>query len=1302
MRAWDSIAQVLSERMPVRIVLWLKRIWMTCAIALVIFAIVVSVFRALTPWAAQYKSQLETRLTELLGAPVSIQDMKTSWYWFEPVLKLDGVLVAQQDASSPSSSPLLELKALLVGIDLMRSLLHWRIQPGVLFIEDGRFNLKQGDEHWMLEGSVVDGGLKANASTDFHDLLAWLLAHQKIVMKRVGFTLHWQDGRVTPIKPLTIVASNHDGHYRVKGHASLEGEQPSVVSLLADLDMSGGFSSDARGSVYLSAERVDFSEWRSFFKPLPYHMTEGRGEVQLWLDLSHARLTSAQAVVRLRDLVWEDRAQKYTQKIDRLSANMVWEASSDGWRWRADHVRLKAGNTTWPENAMTLDYKAEEQRYRMFIKTILLEPTRGLLQHGPEAIQPLLAMQPQGQLHHTQLGFQNGKLDYVLSRFSHLAWREHGKIPAVNHLSGALAWEPKEGRLALDSEAVKLSVKNKTPLVFDLVNATVVWKALSHGWRVSFERAVLQHPNGVFSARGVLDDVSLDSPGALQGDVSFALHDATFWLPYLPEARIRPKLYAWLQHDITRVDQASGRVYVQGPLKAFPFDEGSGDFLMTGSLSGVDVRFNPSWPLTRDVSATLHLDKRTLAAEVSQAMFQGVPLKHASLRVTDLGLGREVLFARSEALAPCEDMLGYIAASPLHERLAKLDSLMIKRPALLNLALDFPFYPGSQALKVQGRVDFQDNDLFVKDLSQTMGLHHLTGTLPFNEHGILPSHLSAQLFNEPMVLDLHTIAGPHQERGLAIDMDGHLSVSGLQKELAMPVLALMQGRVAYKSQIMMTDDPDDLDKFTMNSSLEGLDIAIPAPYGKRRDDLAPLKLGTYFNLTRGARLTVDYARQLSADLWFDGGSEPFALARGEVVLGGKQAVLSKKPGVMLRGDFEHLDWEPWQNVRAKLFDETKKTRSTHAFDSFQSIALHVHEANVLNQHYTNVKLDAHRASDRAWSIAMNEDSVSANLTYDVNMDSLRGYVSRWVMPSSGSHEHKLQPNHIPTLDLTLGELWVGDVNAGQLTIKGKPLEGNVWRLDSGELSTESYQLAFSGGWQADSKPQTLLDARLKIYDLEKALNYWDISPVVEAKSGDLQLTGRWDGSPQDFSLKAITGNLHIVFKDGRITHLSPETEKKMGLGKLLSILSLQTIPRRLKLDFSDLSKSGYSFDKFEGNFVLAHGIMDTEDSAIDGPVARATMKGSLNLDKQLYDMSLHISPHITASLPVVATIAGGPVAGIATWVASKLINQGMEKISGYTYEVSGPWLLPVVQQVQIYKKPSGLKDDAMNIKGRLG
>ena len=1283
------------ERLPVRLTLWCRRIWITCAIFVVVFAIVVSVFRALTPWAAQYKGKLETHLTILLGAPVSIQDMKTSWYWFEPVLKLDGVLVAEQGKS------LLELKELLVGIDLMRSLLHWRIQPGVLFIENGRLNLRQGETHWELEGSTPNTTIKTEASTDYDNLLGWLLAHQKIVMKRVGVTLHWQDGRVTPIKPLTIVASNHDGHYRVKGHASLEGEQPSAVSLLADLDMPSGFASGVRGNVYLSAERVNFSEWRAFFKSMPYQITEGKGEFQIWLDVRNTRVSSAQAVVRLRNIIWQEAEKKKARKLDRLSANIVWESEPDGWRWRADHIRLKTGKTTWPENAMSLDYQASEQRYRGFVRTLLLEPTRDLLQDGPEILKPLFAMKPRGQLNNTQLGFKNNNLNYVLSRFSRLTWRAHGDIPAVSQLSGALAWEPHEGRLALDGEGVTLSLKDKTPLVFDLVNATVVWKALSHGWRVSLERGVLQHPHGVFSARGVLDDVSHDSPGTLQGDASFSVHDATFWLPYLPEKRIKPKLNAWLQHDVTRVEQASGRVHIQGPLQAFPFDEDTGEFLVTGSFNGVDLRFNPSWPLTHDISATLHLDKRTLAADVSHANFQGIPMEHASLRVTQLGLGREILSVRGEALAPCEDILTYIAASPLHGRLAKLDSLNIKRPATLNLALDFPFYPGPDTLKLQGRMDFQGNDLFVKDVSQTVGLHHLSGALPFDERGVLESHLSAQLFDEPMHLNVRTDHG--DEPHLAIDMNGHVSVDGLKKTLSIPALALMQGRVAIKTQVVITDEPDDLDRFSLSSSLEGLDIALPAPFGKKRDEIAPLSVATYFNLNRGARLVIDYDKRLRTDVWFDGKTRPFRLARGEVVLGGKQAVLSKQSGVVLRGEFERINWTSWQEALSKLPERLGSTGSTDWLDHFRLMDFHIQEADILSQHYKNMHLDARRAPDAVWSVKMKTDSASADLNYQPKQARLTGYLSRWVVASETSDANNQtnmawKPNKIPNINLTIASLQVGDVDAGKLSLKGTRLENDAWRLDAGELHTQSYDLMFSGGWKEAPKPQTLLDARLKIRDLANALNHWDISPVVLAKHGDIQFSGRWNGAPKDFSLKAITGNMHLIFKDGRITHLSPETEKKMDLGKLLSILSLQTIPRRLKLDFSDLSQPGYSFDKFEGNFVLAHGIMETEDSAIDGPVARATMKGSLNVDKRLYDISLHISPHIAASLPVVATIAGGPVAGIATWVASKLINQGMEKISGYTYDVSGPWLEPVVQQVHIYKKLMPPREDASTLK----
>ena len=113
---------------------------------------------------------------------------------------------------------------------------------------------------------------------------------------------------------------------------------------------------------------------------------------------------------------------------------------------------------------------------------------------------------------------------------------------------------------------------------------------------------------------------------------------------------------------------------------------------------------------------------------------------------------------------------------------------------------------------------------------------------------------------------------------------------------------------------------------------------------------------------------------------------------------------------------------------------------------------------------------------------------------------------------------------------------------------------------------------------------------------------------------------------------------------------------------------------------------GFSYDIFKGSYTIKKGNVSTQDSYMDGPVAYVSMKGSLSLPKQQYDVVLKVSPHITASLPIVATIAGGPVAGIATWVASKIINQGMKQVSAYTYKITGPWNSPVVQQLSITQK----------------
>ncbi len=1271
----------------VRLKRFIKRTWVFFATVVVVFAISLTVFRALTPWAAQYKETLETHLSAVLGTSVSIKEMKTSWYWFEPVLKLDGVKISEKD------SAVLDVKELLVGIDLMRSFWNWRIQPGVLFIEDAELNFRERDAHWQLDGVALNADLKATPQTEYTTVLDWLLAHQKIVMKRIGVKLHWDDGRTTAIKPLSVVASNRDGHYRVKGYASLVGESPSVVSLLADMNMSSGFSSNVRGQVYLSVEHVNFSEWHTLFSRLGFEVTQGLGELQLWLDIHNARIRSAQSVVRLRDILWKRPNDKVTRKVDRFGANMAWEETPGGWKWTADHVRFRANKTTWPENALTINYQADNEKYRVFVKTLLLAPTAKLLE-GADQVVPMLDLKPRGQLNHSQFGFEAGKLNYILSRFSHLSWDEKGNIPAVKHLSGALSWEPKEGHLELDGENVTVKMKDKPPLEADLLNASIIWKALSHGWRVNLDRGIFQHEHGLFSARGTLDDVTADSPGTFQGDMSFATHEATFWWPYLPEKALKPKLKAWLLNDVTRIEQLSGRVQLRGALKAFPFDEQPGDFLITGSMRGVDLRFNPEWPLVQDIAGTLRLDKRLLTADITEADFQGVPMDEAHLKVEGLGLNHEVLSVRGEVVAPLEEMQAYIKDSPLHKKLFKLDALSFKKSARVDLGIDFPFYPGPDTLKVAGLIHFKNNDLFLKEVSQTLGLHQLSGKLKFSEHGILDSRLSARLFDETMALNVRSNHGdvPH----LAIDIDGHLSALGLREALFLPVLSFVRGRTQIQGSLKLTDDMNDLDHIHLNSTLQGLAIDLPEPFGKRHAPRIPLAIDTSFNLARGIQLKVNYDKRLSTDLWFTGKPGALTLARGEVLLGEGKAVLRDKPGASIQGNFKWFDWAPWAAALNKL-QLNHAAKSQDYLQGFRVVSLNFDEVDGFKQHYKNLHLYAQRLPDNVWSIAMKEDVVSADLKYAPRQNALSGYLSLWhldlpdasVKADERAPQNTWKPRQIPNLNLKVGALQVGDVNAGKLSLKGTHVSDSVWHLDSGKLKSEAYEFTVKGDWQTAPKPETKVDAHLQIRDLEKALAHWQFSPAVEAHEGDIQFVGDWEGAPHDFSVKGVMGKTQILFKEGRIPNLSPETEKKMALGKLLSILSLQTIPRRLKLDFSDLSKPGYSFDKFDGNFVLAHGIMETEDSAIDGPVARVTMKGSLNLDKQLYDLSLHITPHITASLPVVATIAGGPVAGIATWAASKLINQGMEKISGYTYDVSGPWHEPVVQQVHIYKKQAG-------------
>ncbi len=1268
---------------------WVKKCWISLGVLMFVAALLMSVVRILAPTAHRYKAQLESHLSILMGEPVTIKRMHASWYWFEPVLKLDHVVV------SHDGEKVLSFKELLVGINILSSLWHWQIQPGILFIDKVHLKIHQDNNHWRVEGFSGADYTTHLTSRSYLPLLGWLLSQQKIVVKNVTATLYLQDGLVMPVRQIALMAVNKHGHYRLKAHAALGLDDATDFSLLGELDLASDMFRGAKGSVFFSSKNIHMGQISNLLPQQPYEILKGNGELNVWLDLNDNRVKQLQSEVHVSDAVWRRRTSKKTHTVNKFDANLAFTPLNKGWKLTANQIELETPKGVWPQNEAMVSYDKPSQTVQVFIKTLSLLSLDTLGIEWPVAFEKIFKMNPSGQLTDSQIGVTAGEVSSFLSRFSALSFEGNGVVPQVKNLSGAFYWEPTQGRLELDGQNTALTFSGHSPLQFDEVNLALDWKTLSEGLRLNLDRFVVSHRHLLLSARGLLDGVSNESLGSLQLSGEFSTEGAEYWIPLLPlHGHVKPKLEAWLKNDIKQIQNATGKFKVDGPLADFPFDKKPGEFSILTTLQGVDLAFSQDWPVAHDIDAYLRVNKRDLSADISHADLGGVVSDKISLRVDGLGLGQETLTVHGNVEAPADKMLEYVLNSPLKKHLDKLNALKIGEEAALDLGLEVALYPESDDVLVRGMLLFNDNTLTVHHTFSDFVLNHLLGIVYFDEHGVSDSLLTASFLDEPMAVRVRTIKA--KESYTLIELKTKLSAAILRHHYNIPILSWMEGPIALVAAIQLTDNPSVADHFDLNAGLNDVKVNLPEPFGKLVDEPANFSLIADVNLKKNIQVKLNYAEKLKADLTYLPNEKSFKLMSGSACIGCTTLPQkNSKEGASLVVTLPRVDWSAWRRSLALL--PASSTSSVMPLDGFKTVNIDIGALDIMGKHYDAMKIRADAMSTGKWAFKIAQDQLIADLVYDHPTYTISGKVSHFVFdkPDNASKPviespHHFNPKDIPSFDITFNDFIFNSKPLGQGSFKSSASK-NGWHVDTFHLESDAYVFDAQGDWNVNSGlNESSTDAKLQIKKLSSMLLLWNISPVVEAKQGDIQFKGKWPGSPEDFSLKRLNGDMAISFKKGRVTHLSKETEKTLAFGKLLSILSLQTIPRRLQLDFSDLSKDGYSFDLFKGNFVINNGVMKTDDSYIDGPVAYATMKGDLDLDKKLYNLDLNVSPHITASLPIVVAIAGGPIAGpiagIATWVASKIINKGVEKISGYTYKISGPWLEPVVQQVHIFKK----------------
>lgn len=1254
-----------------------KKIWIILAVLVIVAAVCSSIFRSLTPWASQYKGEVERRFSLLVGQPVTIESMKTGWYWFHPVLKLEHITVNNGHKS-------LHVNKLLIGINLLKSILYKRIQPDMLYLDTLHLNAVERHGQWHIDGLSSITGEQNLTPEKIHYIISWLTQQHKIVLRHLSAHVHFDDGTLIPLSDFNLSSVNRAGLYKFKANAFLSQTNSSKFQLLGNVYFDLAKPQKTEGQIYLQMNNVLLAQWQNLVPKTPAQIDGGKATVGFWLDLKKGLISSAQAHVNLKRLSWHLRDKKERQLIQSFYANIDWNRVKSGWELSADQIKLRTGNSSWPENQIMLSFNKELNNYHAFIKKLLVESVLSMAIDWPKPVSDWLPMKPHGVLTDTQILYKDGQINYVATRFEEMGWDSLATFPEVDNLAGALSWQPKEGRLEFDSEHATLAVANYPTQKIDVLNGAIDWKELSDGLRVSIERFVISQPELTLSGQGVFDKVSKNSLGHVRFNADFSLKNLQQWMPYLPQKHLKPKLFYWLTHDVKKIAQASGSLVINGEANDFPFDSGNGEFSLNTHAIGGELFINSKWPIAKELEGYIKLNKRNLNIDLTHANFNDVIVKNMNLRINDIGKDKETLLTHVVVKGPAQKMMDYVLASPLKEKLKRLSMLSIGGPVALDLRTEIPLYPENDDNLARGEVRFDKNTLTVNHSAGVLPIDALSGHLSFDEKGITQSALTARAFEYPLNVTIQSMKVPNPYTTVLID--GQCTVDSLKSRFKHPALSLLNGVFSVQALFKITDNPNDMDNVKLSSNLKGLAIDLPAPLGKKYNLEMPLDMIVDFNMEHALRIRANYSNQLSTNLLFQNDKKGrLIFDSGQIHLGHGAVLHQNEKGLVISGAVDGVDVSQWSEVFAKL---PKSEQPPQWLSKLRLVRVNVKKLTLLHQAFDSLVISGKALANNGWSVHIAQKKVAADLSYYPKQNRLDGFISYLHLAALGNEPvtSSLTPGQIPNLNLRIDDLSVGDIKIGNVTLKSHS-SADKWTIDYCRVESPVYQCAISGDWtQKEGSNFSRLEAKIHSSNLAESLERWHISPVVHAGTGDMEIQGSWRGRLYDFSLANLDGSMVLKLNNGRITDLSKETEEKLGLGKLLSILSLQTIPRRLKLDFSDLSHQGYSFDVFKGSFDIKKGVMNTQDSYIDGPVAYASMKGTLDLKHQLYDLNLRISPHITASLPVVATIAGGPIAGLAAWVANKIISQSMQKIIAYSYKVSGPWSQPVVQQISIVRQ----------------
>ncbi len=332
--------------------------------------------------------------------------------------------------------------------------------------------------------------------------------------------------------------------------------------------------------------------------------------------------------------------------------------------------------------------------------------------------------------------------------------------------------------------------------------------------------------------------------------------------------------------------------------------------------------------------------------------------------------------------------------------------------------------------------------------------------------------------------------------------------------------------------------------------------------------------------------------------------------------------------------------------------------------------------------YGDLKMDMKHRQGR-WSGAIKAKELSGRLMIpDAKQQQIRVDLDRLNLVFSlhdkaASIDNKGPgPHDIRPFYLTSKRLLLNGRPFGSLSMKTRHTRSGH---EMTELKVKSHNdnLVASGNWNYHKgRSTTDVSISLVAAEIGETLKSLDLSNQLEEAQGSIDADLNWRGTPADYAPGRLNGSLSVDTREGRFSEAQP------GLARILGFLNIGALKRRLRLDFSDVTEKGFSFDEMRGGFVLKQGVVSTKNElVIKAPAADIHVSGDLDLGARQVNQRIRVIPDIHGMLPLAGVAAGGPAVGAALLVAGVVAGKQIDQIAEINYSVKGSWDNPDIVRV---------------------